>query len=170
MKKIICQLLFVATSLTSLHAIGQCAPGIPSAGNPACIPPNQQNSPYYQGDQQQAPALPSEPAPVWADRWGAVAVSFKDGRAGAKAQMVSKKEASEAALDICRMNGGTDCSVVLSYKNQCVAVAQPDGGGVVETMSAESKERASALALAKCGDNARCKVVYTECSVPQRVN
>lgn len=165
----LCIIGFLLLGQTGI-ATAQCAPGIPSAGNPGCIPPNQPNSPYYQGSADQASQQAVEPAPIWADSWGAVAVSFKDGRAGAKGQMTSKSEAVSAALDICHQNGGSECKLVLSYKNQCVAVAQPDGGGLVTTMSAESVDRAGALALGKCGDASRCRVVYSECSVPQRMN
>jgi hypothetical protein len=159
----------VAALIWGSAAFAQCAPGIPSAGNSGCIPPNQPNSPYYQRGADQGAQQPVEPPPIWADRWGAVAVSFKDGRAGAKGQMRSKSDAVNAAIDICHQNGGSECKLVLSYKNQCVAVAQPDGGGVVTTMSAESVDRAGALAIGKCGDASKCHVVYGECSVPQRM-
>lgn len=47
----------------------QCAPGIPDAGNPGCIPPTAPGSPYGQPDSAgDSPTFPP-PAPIWEDRW-----------------------------------------------------------------------------------------------------
>lgn len=57
-----------AFALLGLPAIAwaQCAPGIPGAGNPGCIPPNQTNSPYYQGGgNQDGYGAPAQQEDTW---------------------------------------------------------------------------------------------------------
>jgi len=82
-------------------AWSQCAPGIPSAGNPGCIPPNQPNSPYYQGDDAETQAQ-TQPAAVWADRWDAIAIDSDVGQAGVIANIPSKNEAMDIAVKTCK--------------------------------------------------------------------
>jgi len=82
-------------------AWSQCAPGIPSAGNPGCIPPNQPNSPYYQGDDAETQAQ-TQPAAVWTDRWDAIAIDSDVGQAGVIANIPSKNEAMDIAVKTCK--------------------------------------------------------------------
>ena len=142
----------------------QCAPGVPSAGNPACIPPNQSNSPYYQGGQTQAPP----PAVVWADRWGAVAVDQTTGDAGTVENRASKTEAENKALSDCSSTGAQSCKVILTYHNQCAAVAFSNGGSGVAR--APTSAQAEQLAIESCGKGSACQIVYSKCSLPTRIN
>jgi hypothetical protein len=144
-------------------AWSQCAPGIPSAGNPGCIPPDAPGSPYQNGSQQQAPKV------QWADRWGAIAIDGDTGGAGAVVALPSREAAVSAAIQDCAKNGSRNCSVRMAYKNQCAAVAW--GGGFSSTARAPTKEAAEADATATCEKSgAACKVVYSDCSYPVRVN
>ncbi|WP_132141305.1 DUF4189 domain-containing protein [Luteibacter rhizovicinus] len=148
-------------------AWSQCAPGIPSAGNPGCIPPDQPNSPYNNGNstQQQAP----QPRAVWADRWGAIALDANSGRAGTITGRTSKSEANQVALDLCERDGGQDCKILLAFHNQCAAATQNLGGGTIFAASAAGKDEAERSALDDCGGRKECKVVYSQCSYPERV-
>ena len=144
---------------------GQCAPGIPGAGNPGCIPPNQPNSPYYQSEN----GAPIKAPPKWADRWGAVAMDIDHGKAGAMVGRNSKQEAESVATDICRTRGGSACEILISFYNQCAAVVQSSRGGIVFSNSGYPKERAEERALARCNDSS-CHVVFSECSLPEQVD
>jgi hypothetical protein len=149
-------------------ATAQCAPGIPSAGNPGCIPPNQANSPYYQG--QQDDVSPQQAAPQWAEGWGAIALDFGHGSHGTSAQSDTKSSAATAALSDCRRNGGTQCEVVITFVNQCAAISQPLGGGDISSATAATSDAAEQRSISRCGDAEKCKVFVEECSAPVRVN
>lgn len=98
-----------AAMLLSSAVYAQCAPGIPSAGNPGCIPPDQYNSPYSQS------AAPAQVPPVkWADRWGSVAVDEKTGKFGTVSQSAAKAKAESQALDRCASAGGTSCQIYMT--------------------------------------------------------
>ncbi|GGB29352.1 hypothetical protein GCM10011380_18580 [Sphingomonas metalli] len=43
-------------------------------------------------------------------------------------QYPSRKDAQQGAIGHCRENGGTDCRLMLSYTNQCAAVARAVNG------------------------------------------
>src|ERR1700754_4284953 len=99
------KLLFLV--LLSYAPLGwaQCAPGIPGAGNPGCIPPTQPGSPYgQQGDANSS--LPSSlpPAARWSERWGAVALDASTGNAVVSTGMKTQAEAKREALSQCREN------------------------------------------------------------------
>lgn len=157
-------ILFSALVPGIVHA--QCAPGIPSAGNPGCIPPNQSNSPYYQ-DRGLAPAS-AEPAARWSDRWGSIAMD-ESGAAGTIEDQPSEPAAKLQALTQCKANGGQSCEIVLSFHNQCAAVAQLPSGGRVYATGAPTPEKAEEASLSRCGQGS-CRIVYSRCSMPERVN
>jgi hypothetical protein len=149
------------------QAWAQCAPGIPEAGNPECLPPDDTNSPYYQGDRNQQPAQPQQPRAVWADRWGAIVVDYKTGQAGTTVGQKSKQEANQIAMNSCSRNGSANCELVLSFHNQCAAVSM--GGGGFGYAGSPTKEKADALAINQCGHGEACKIVYSDCSPPVQV-
>jgi hypothetical protein len=160
-------ILALASLVCSPTLIAQCAPGIPSAGNPGCIPPNQGNSPYYQGD----PATqPQQVQAIWEDRWGAIAIDGNVGAAGAQVGSVSRRDAIDAATATCIARGGKKCEVILTFHNQCAAVAQrPDGLGVAGSAGAPTKAEAGERAIKNCGDSSSCRVIYSDCSFAERV-
>jgi len=147
--------------------IAQCAPGIPSAGNPGCIPPNQPNSPYYQGALDTAPVQGN---PVrWADSWGAIAFDTGRGHYGAVKDLDSRREAQDAAIGMCESQGGKECKIAIAYHNQCAAAAQNPAGGPIGTAGAATRDGARTLALRSCGES-ECQVIYTECSTARRID
>ncbi|WP_394372390.1 DUF4189 domain-containing protein [Ralstonia wenshanensis] len=150
--------------MTFTHlALAQCAPGIPSAGNPGCIPPDQQSSPYYQRGQQ-----PVSPPPVWADRWGAVVVDEQTGQAGLVTGRASRQDAIDAARHDCEKFGSSRCKLQLAYYNQCVAIGW--GQNRFSTSSAPTLQEAEADAMKGCnGITTGCKIAYSACSLAERV-
>ncbi|WP_425478316.1 DUF4189 domain-containing protein [Frateuria defendens] len=159
-------LVFCSFILTSV-AWSQCAPGIPSAGNPGCIPPNQSNSPYAQGEAVRQHAAPIQA--VWADRWGAIAMDGNTGEAGTVVGYATQSEAVSAAIGDCSSKGAKNCKPLLIYHNQCAAVAQSTEGAL-NASGAPTLDEAKSLSIERCGQHGgKCNVVYSDCSYPVRV-
>ena len=113
---------------------------------------------------------PSVPSTRWEARWGAIAIDNKLGKVGAVKDMRSKREAKRAASAECRTRGGGEgCKYVsLTYHDQCAVMAWGNGRAV--TQGAETVEIASDLALRECNKlTTDCKIYYTGCSLPARV-
>ncbi|MBA2677751.1 MAG: DUF4189 domain-containing protein [Ktedonobacteraceae bacterium] len=155
-------------------ALGQaCGAGIPSAGNPACIPPDRESSPYYQGSY--GSVSPSAPRGHWQLTWGAVAMSVNNlGDVGVTVGKFSKREAKRDAIAKCEALGGNKCYLELAYQNQCAviawasehAVAVP---GAVIVQGGPTIEVASRLALPSCiklRNGRDCKIIYSDCTKP----
>lgn len=150
-------------------AWSQCAPGIPSAGNPGCIPPDQAGSPYYQGNAAQNVA-PQQPQAVWERRWGAIATDSQTGDAGTVEGQDSEAKAKQVALDICAVRGAKGCKVVLAFSNQCAAAVL--GGGHLSVAGGATRQEAEQTTVAMCNGFAHgtsCTVVYSKCSYAQRI-
>lgn len=145
-----------------VHAEGGCPPGsypIGGQGVQGCAP-----IPSNGSAEEQA-----RPTGRWLKTWGAIATA-SNGDAGASAKMKSKGAATSDALSQCARMGAKDCKIVMSYKNQCVAMVTPtnlDRGGAV-TSRAETEVVASKLAMDICNNrgSAGCKVFYSACSEP----
>ena len=159
--------MLVLGLLAMAEAAAQCAPGIPSAGNPGCIPPDQDNSPYYQG----APAqTPSQPAGHWEDRWGAISMETATAIAGTVEDQPSKQAATAESLRRCSANGGKQCGLLFTFYNQCAAIAQSKSRGVPVNWATSMKSaQAEADALSRCSSDAGCHIVYSRCSRPELV-
>lgn len=162
--------LFVLTCIAiSGPCFSQCAPGIPSAGNPGCIPPTAPGSPYALPDGTVQPPVPVEQKVRWADSFGAIAYDHVEVKAGNSEDKPSKKAAEDTAMDYCRRNGGKDCQIAVSYHNQCASVAQaPSGGGNVYFATAAEPEDADRYARQDCGPG--CITVLSKCSLPKPSN
>jgi hypothetical protein len=165
--------LFLITALTTYACISYaqgCPGGIPSAGNPGCIPPDQPNSPYYQGavPQQQ----PQKPKGYWATRWGAIAIgssSNGQGVVGIFKNANSKRIAQDAAMNQCVSSGGARCKISITYYNQCSAIAWGDARFVAQ--GAETIKVASELAMNTCNSKTtNCKIYYADCSEAEWVS
>lgn len=143
---------------------GACPPGyypVNSPGVMGCAPmPNSGGG-----------GVPENVGPLWVTSWGAIAVDGPAGIIGASSRQKSKRKANVTALADCRAKGGAkkNCSVLISFYNQCGAIA----GGDTEatTYSAGTAEEAGSLALKRCSDlTSNCKIIQTACSYPIRVD
>jgi Domain of unknown function (DUF4189) len=121
---------------------------------------------------QTAPgAPPPDPGPQWSTRWGAMAVDATTGRFGGAEGHSSARLAKKGAIAACKKNGGTkQCKVMGNpYFNQCGVLASGDTRS--NGYSAGTIEEATNLALRECSQHTNnCKIYYTGCSYPQRVN
>ena len=157
-------LLVACWSASGLAVAQGCPAGIPSAGNPGCIPPDQSNSPYYQSTGGSV----SAPAAKWETRWGAFAIDMKAGLGTSKG-MRSKRAAQSAAISACRDKGGQSCKIQLAYFNQCGVIVQGEAG--FNVASADTLERATEIGMKGCsaaGDQ-NCTVYFSECSPAELV-
>lgn len=113
-------------------------------------------------------AAAQQPAPVWQDRWGAIAFDRGTGQAGTVVDKDSKKDAVSSAMHDCQINGSPNCEVVLTYYNQCAAVAIGEGGSGMSNN--QTLDGAKSGAMRVCSqDSTTCKIVYSGCSPPRRV-
>ncbi|WP_454688522.1 DUF4189 domain-containing protein [Achromobacter aloeverae] len=140
-------------------AWAQCAPGIPCAGNPAGIPPDRPNSPYYngQGDNggYQQPAPPARAA-----TWAAFAADAK-GRLSWAYEQRSEAEASRAAVASCRKADGQDCQVMETFSEACGALAVDNQNKVYSGFAAYPRD-AGRYAVEKCdkaNPTGQCRLV-----------
>lgn len=145
-------------------AWGQCVTSVNTGGG-NCVPPDAPGMPgYSQGNS----APPAQPAPKWADSWGAIAIDDRSGSAGTVTDRGSKSEAERDAKHDCSSKGSSSCKIVASYYNQCASVAWGSGSYGVATNA--SLDGAQEDAMQICGRRGtQCKIVYTGCSVAKRV-
>lgn len=106
----------------------------------------------------------------WIKTWGAISMSDATGSMGASVGKRSKSEAEKEARGRCATYGATDCSTAITYKNQCVAYADPEKGsnGRISISAGPSKEVASAEVLKYCASRGGgvCVIRYTDCTEP----
>lgn len=152
--------LFIAVSFATA-AWSQCATGVGTGGQ--CIPPD-----ALPGADQDQQAQPAESQAVWATRWGAVAYDSVSGAEGHITAQTSKSRAKNMVLSLCAQHGGKNCKILVSYYNQCVALAQVPGGGDLGYAREVNSEKAKQIAIKQCGHDT-CRVVYSACSLPVRV-
>lgn len=161
-------ILMLAWCIYVPNAWSQCAPGVPSAGNPGCIPQDRPESPYFQGNPDQLNGQAQQPQAIWADRWGAIAIDSNTGHAGTVTGFSTKKSATDAAMRDCAAGGPNNCTVRLFYHNQCAAVAWGNGYSGIAGAPTESEAQSNAMKYCRQGA-ADCKVAYNACSLPERI-
>lgn len=143
----------------------QCAAGIPSGGNPLCVPPA-----VYYGNSGDAASSNDAPRVKWQKRWGATAYDEKTGVFAAVRSSTSKKKAEKAAIEMCRQKGGSpSCTSWAVYYNQCVSVVE-SASGLLTSSTGPSLEITAKRALKNCSAQTDgCVVKYTDCTYAARV-
>ena len=162
MKKFIKRLIVLSVMFLGVcSSIYACPVGMINAG--ACLPPDDPRLPQNQG-----PAPP--PAPIWADRWGAIAFDGSNGTVGVAADALSKRKAQKVAIQDCQKRGGKGCSVKTTYYNQCAVVVTGDSDA--NFLNAPTIEQATKTGMDSCRarNDTNCRVYYSGCSMPVRVN
>ena len=161
-------LLFALLLLVTdwVHAEGGCPPGqIPASGTNinSCVP----IPPGYYNNQQGVQQPPPHP-PVWADRYGAIAVDLVPLTPGSSYNESSRSAAEQAAIDSCHTNGGVNCEVEISYGNECVALVI--GKNRHNAKAGATIADATESAMKQCNSNdTGCFVYYTACSPAVRI-
>ncbi|MEG6546707.1 DUF4189 domain-containing protein [Acinetobacter bereziniae] len=153
-------LLFLSLFAISMSVFPQnCPQGIPQ-GTPSCIPPDQLGY---------STATPVNTA-YWKKTWGAIADSSL--AIGTSTGHFSRRSASKEAMSKCKADGGIECKIVLTYRNQCAVIARPSNKDGLIRYSYHSNatiENASKVALPYCSNinnGKTCEVVYSNCTEP----
>ena len=148
------------------HAQTACPPGMEEYGAGVCgYSQSEQPSP-----QTPEPHLPPSPSlsQQWASRWGAIATDIQNKSVGTIANLESQNQAVQAAIADCRSKGGSACTVEIVYRDGCTALAAGDTGH--NAKAGTTVEAASKLAMKTCtASDTHCKVYYTACSLPTRI-
>lgn len=151
-----------AFTIPTVRAEGGCPPGqYPQQGQgwQTCVP-----IPGYNQGQDQV-----TPPPLWQSRWQAISTDVDKAVLGKSIDASTQKDAEKLALNDCQTQGGSNCKIAISYGNGCVALAA--GDVLVSTGSGGSKPEAEQRAVGKCSSGAKdCRVYYSACSLPVRVN
>ena len=160
-------IFLILLSAGNAQAEGRCPPGQYPVGDEqkgvgGCAPIPGSGA----GEGQSGPVATGR----WIKTWGAIADAVVTGDMGASVGKRSKREAESEALSRCATHGATDCKVSTTYKNQCVAYANPEPGskGIVSISVAGSREEATRRVLSYCAKNGggQCEVLYTDCAEP----
>jgi len=147
----------------SLGASAQCATGVDTGGG-NCVPPDAAGMPGYQPYNQ----APQSPPVRWVDSWGAIVVDTVDVSKGVTTEQNTKEDAVRVAMDQCSQGGARHCKVVLTYYNQCAAVAW--GDTYFGAAGNPTEDGAKADAIARCTRTGeQCQVVYSACSMQRRL-
>ncbi len=156
-------IVFCSVMGKAVHAQGSCPAGqMPYSGNEmsSCgpIPPG------YQGN-----AAPGRPATRWMSQWGAIATDDVTGSFGASTQMDSRAGAQQAALADCHAKKAATCKVEVTYDNGCAAMVV---GDKAHNVGADvTLDKVVRLGLKICHDagDTNCRVFYSACSMPRRI-
>jgi hypothetical protein len=112
--------------------------------------------------------LHSPPPERWQDHWGALVSDDSQGKLGVATDKVNEAGAWLAAEEDCHAKGGLNCTRLISYRNECIAMVLGD-----KTYSFSAGATASDAirqATQKCMANTtNCHVYYTACSLPVRI-
>ncbi|PPU19330.1 DUF4189 domain-containing protein [Xanthomonas arboricola] len=158
-------LLFLACVASDACAEGGCPPGqypIGGQGAVACAPIPQSEAP-------QPKAIGK-----WIKTWGAIATGSIDSiiNYGVSTGQISKSDAQKEAMSQCSSHGEKNCEIVLTYTNQCAAVASPQingkpSGGTTFYIGRATSQEANSYALSTCTKKnkaAECKIIYENCT------
>lgn len=158
-------LVLLAASMDA-HAEGRCPDGYYPTGGAdvgwyGCAP---MGGPTQGGDQ--GPVQQSE-EPGWESRWGAIATA--DGAFGVANDMTSKRRAEKQAMSECKARSkGKPCKLKPAFYDQCAALAWGDGMNIV--FRSPDLQDAEDSAVQVCSQHTNnCKIYYSACSYPKRV-
>lgn len=106
----------------------------------------------------------NKPSGHWETRWGSYVLSEDEGITGWSLNELNADTANESAISNCISKGGTQCKVVITYQNSCIAVAASDGGGYAYTD--QTRDMASSKAMNSCerAGEKNCRLFRIECS------
>lgn len=117
----------------------------------------------------QGEAPPQQPTgPRWKNNWQATAVDNGTGALGTATGRSTAKEAESGALMDCEDKGGVHCEVQISEENGCVAMVV--GDKLLNTKGGLTQEEAISKATVECNaKNSTCRVYYSHCDLPVRI-
>ncbi|HAL23834.1 MAG TPA: hypothetical protein DCP40_14080 [Stenotrophomonas sp.] len=163
-------LIFCGATGRAFAEGGSCPPGyypIGGQGVQGCAPIPGGSS--ASTGQSEVPA--NSPTGHWIKTWGSIAESATSNDAGVSDGKRTKGEAEALAISRCATAGAKDCTVTMSYYNQCVSWLVPKGrtgrgkGGVG---GGPKPELARLAAQTQCKNDVPgpCEEVYANCTKP----
>lgn len=160
---ILLALLLVTTGVAAEEG---CPPGLfpntSGAAGGGCVPFRSNAGPSSGSLGYPAPSI------RWVSRWGAIAIDETNSGVGTAVAMSSKRRAEKAAMLDCRAKGGSGCKISIAYHDQCAAIAWGDMQASV--LGAGTIEEATSVALEDCERHTEnCRIYYSDCSYPERV-
>lgn len=162
-------LLFLALAFLAsyVHAEGNCPPGQYPIGAPQGQAGPQGCAPIPGYDNQVH--SPTPPPPQWTDRWGAIASYPPSGALGTSSNLPSPQQAKQAAIEDCQAKGASTCKIEISYGNQCVAMIVGHPGYAIATGSTASEAEQKGAEMCSDNGDTNCRVYYSACSLPVRI-
>ncbi|WIH03645.1 DUF4189 domain-containing protein [Xanthomonas translucens pv. graminis] len=137
-----------------LDASGQtrCPVGV-QAGSSQCLPDDED-------------AAPARPTGEWIKTWGALAASNEAHGSWSTTGKFTEEDARRDVLDRCYETGASDCGVITTYFNQCIA-AVGSGESGISIGKGKDESAAKSFALKECGKHGGgCVVKFSECTDP----
>jgi len=150
---------------SAARAEGGCPPGM----TPFQFAPNQPPSCAPGPNSSAANQAPQQLTEIWKDRWGALAADGIRGTLGVATGMADPKSAKNAALLDCKAKGGIDCDVSTPFRNGCQALIVNAATYHFSTDVTEEKANSSGVAACQSRGLKNCRVYYTTCSPPIRI-
>lgn len=109
----------------------------------------------------------------WERRWGAFTNDVDTGKIGVATAMTTKRKAVKEAMRDCQARGGTQCQLLLTYTNQCAAIAtgpQANGTYAISSAGGVNATVAKRVAMDECTKRSdSCEIFLTECSYAEQV-
>ena len=151
------------------HAEGNCPPGYYPIGAPPGQGGPQGCAPIPGDNNTQQQAQPQQPPPqLWVDHWGAMVSDDSLGKLGVAVDRQDEAGAWQTAEEDCHAKGGLNCTRLISYRNQCIALVA--GEKTYSFSAALTAIDAIQQATKKCtASTTNCHVYYSACSMPVRV-
>ncbi|WP_425504905.1 DUF4189 domain-containing protein [Pseudoxanthomonas japonensis] len=149
-------------SIATVQAQMACPQGV-TPGSAQCLPSG-------------PGATPPPAGPRWRSTWGAFANDSQVAVTGSSSGQLTRWGANRAAKAKCKSMGGQECKIILAFKNQCAVVAEPIEDLPLYRLVHRpglTVEEASSVALSECASlnqGHACKVIFSICSNPIRVN
>lgn len=141
-----------------------CPASVPM-GHPLCVPVG----PAPSGGPADAPA-PRTPVTITFPRYGGIAVDPISGDNAIAENKRFEEEAAKKAMAACiNRRRKHSCQLLLTFGNQCAALAWPDGSRPAPPRAnvGLTVEDAESSALGDCqAKGAVCKVIYSGCARP----
>ncbi len=159
-----CTLWIGALFSLSAHAEYGCQSGfvpVYQGNRQVCVADYNLSVWKQQGQQQHQ----QKAAEMWEDRYGAIARAPNGPNYFFSVDQVSEDSAKDDALNKC----GSGCKITGTFRNGCTALTW--GGGASYFESAEKKKQSESKALRSCRVDSKteCKLIFSACSLPVRV-
>lgn len=159
--KAFCLFVLLLVSAGALHA------QTPGAD---CIPIQNRDwsgcAPIDNGAQQ--PQRPQPPPQIWVDHYGAMVSDDSLGKLGVAVDRTDEAGAWQTAEEDCHAKGGLNCTRLISYRNECVAMVL--GDKTYSFSAGPTTTDATQQATKKCtSSTTNCRAYYSACSRPVRI-